>query len=370
MIYLDHNATAPLLPEAREAMTEAMATAGNPSSVHAGGRAARALVEAARSEVAALAGARPDQVVFTSGGTEANLLALAGARGATGTCRIFVTAVEHPSVLAAVEDAVPLPVDGEGLADPAAIGRVLEASDGPALVSVMLANNETGAVQPVAEVAALARRHGALIHTDAVQAAGRVPLDLGTLGVDLMTLSAHKLGGPAGVGALILRDPGRIAAVIRGGGQERRLRGGTENLLGIVGFGAAARVAREGLGRVPALTALRTRLEAAALAAVPAARVLAAGAPRLPNTICLALPGVRAETQVMALDLDGFAVSAGSACSSGKVARSHVLAAMGVAESVALGAIRVSLGWSTTAAEVDAFVAAWARLYRRARAAA
>ena len=369
MIYLDHNATAPLLPEAQAAMAAAMAVVGNPSSVHAGGRAARAVVETARREIAALAGVQSEQVVFTSGGTEANLLALAGVRAAMPGCRVRVSAVEHPSVLAALDDAKTLPVDGNGLVDPAAVERVLAEDAAPALISVMLANNETGALQPVAAIAAVARRHGALLHTDAVQAAGRMALDFATLGADAMTLSAHKIGGPAGVGALILRDPGRIAAIMRGGGQERRMRGGTENLIGIAGFGAAAEAARDGLGRVPALAALRARLEARALAAVPAARVLAADVPRLPNTTCLTLPGLKAETQVMALDLDGFAVSAGSACSSGKVARSHVLSAMGVEEAAALGAIRISLGFSTTEADVDAFVSAWARLHMRARAA-
>ncbi|MGE4218526.1 MAG: cysteine desulfurase family protein [Alphaproteobacteria bacterium] len=369
MIYLDHNATAPLLPEAQAAMTDAMALTGNPSSVHAAGRAARTAVETARREVAALAGVRADRVVFTSGGTEANLLALAGWQRANPGGRILVSAVEHPSVLAALDTVETLPVDGDGLVDPAAVERAL-AGGGAALVSVMLANNETGAVQPVAEIAAVARRHGAAVHTDAVQAAGRVALDFEALGADMMTLSAHKIGGPAGVGALILRDPAMVAPVMRGGGQERRLRGGTENLIGIAGFGAAAKAAREGQGRAPALAALRGRLESGVLAAVPGARVLAADARRLPNTTCLSLPGLKAETQVMALDLDGFAVSAGSACSSGKVARSHVLAAMGVDEAVALGAIRVSLGYGTTEAEIDAFVAAWARLYQRARAAA
>ncbi|HYG91775.1 MAG TPA: cysteine desulfurase family protein [Azospirillum sp.] len=358
-IYLDYNASAPLKPGVKDAVAGALGLVGNPSSVHGHGRAVRRVVEDARARVAALAGVAPTRVVFTAGGTEANNLALRGFPGR----RVVVSAVEHDSVLTASPDAVRVPVDGQGVADLAALERIL--AGGPALVSLMLVNNETGVVQPVAEAARLAHAHGALIHCDAVQAAGRLPLDLGALGVDLLTLSAHKIGGPAGVGALVLAEGVEPEPLLRGGGQERRRRAGTENLLGIAGFGAAAALALEDLAAAGDLAALRDDLERRALAAVPAARVMGAGAPRVGNVACLALPGVPGETQVMALDLAGIAVSAGSACSSGKVKASHVLTAMGADGSLTGSAIRVSLGWASTAEEVERFVAAWTAMARR-----
>ena len=364
-VYLDWNATAPARPEAVEAVVRAMRDVGNASSVHRFGRAARKLVEDAREEVAALVGAAPANVVFTGGGTEANNLALRGC----GDRRLIVSAVEHGAVLAPAlmrdAGAVILPVDGDGVVDLDALEAALRKADKPALVSVMRANNETGVLQPVAEVAALAHRHGALVHCDAVQAAGKIPFDMAELGVDLASFSAHKLGGPQGVGALVLAADLPLEAQTLGGGQERGRRSGTENVAGIAGFGTAARVARASLGDYAAIAALRDDLERRTAVIAQDRRVLGAGAERLPNTSCLTMPGVRSETQVMAFDLEGVAVSAGSACSSGKVSASHVLEAMGLDADEALTAIRVSLGWSTTAAGIDRFVAVWREVFER-----
>lgn len=359
--YLDANATAPLRPEARAAMAAALDLTGNPSSVHRFGRLARRCVEDAREQVAILVGARPAQIVFTSGGTEANNLALRGTKGAA----ILVSAIEHDSVLAAAPGAARVPVTPAGLVDLDALDRLLAGSERPALVSVMLANNETGVVQPISPVAALARARDAWIHCDAVQAAGRMPVAMIELGVDLLTLSAHKLGGPQGVGALVVSDRVELAALLNGGGQERGRRAGTENVAAIAGFGAAAAAALADLDKQGEVGRLRDELEARALAAVPGTIVFGREAVRLANTSCLAMPGLPAETQVMALDLAGVAVSAGAACSSGKVRASHVLAAMGVAPAVAARAIRVSLSWQTTRVDIDRFVEAWTALARR-----
>jgi cysteine desulfurase len=363
-IYADYNATAPLRDVAIEAMSGAMRTVGNPSSVHGPGRTARAAIEKARAQVAALIGAAPQTIVFTSGGTEASALALKGA----GRRRIVTSSVEHEAVLAAVPDAVRLPVDANGILDLDALRSVLEADGGEILVSVQWANNETGALQPIEEIAAIARRFGALLHSDAVQAAGKLPLDVATAGLDLLSISAHKIGGPAGVGALYVREGLDLAAVQSGGGQEKGRRSGTENNIGIVGFGAAADAARETLADWDRVAVLRDRFEAAVRAAGPGARIFSADAPRLPNTSCVSLPGVRGETQVIVLDLAGIAVSSGSACSSGKVRRSHVLDAMDPGSADAETAIRVSLGWESIDEDVDRLVDAWCDLYNRALA--
>ncbi len=367
-VYLDHNASAPLKPVVKAAMVQAMDLVGNPSSVHGFGRAVRRAVEDARAQVAALAGVRPAQVFFTGSGTEANNLALRGFPGR----RIVVSAIEHESVLATAPDAPRIPVDRDGVADLDALERLLAAGEGPALVSLMLANNETGVIQPVAQAAAIAHAHGALLHCDAVQAAGRLPLDLEALGADLLTVSAHKIGGPAGAGALVIAEGLEPEALIRGGGQEKRRRAGTENVVGLVGFGAAARLALQELPDAERLTRLRDALEVQVRDAVPEALVMGGGAARVGNTSCLLLPGAPGETQVMALDLAGVAVSAGSACSSGKVKPSHVLAAMGQGAADlpvdwAASAIRVSLGWDSDAAAVDRFVAAYASMAQRRR---
>jgi len=354
-----------LRPQAAEAVSRALGVWGNPSSVHAAGRAARRVVEDARRQVAALAGADPATVVFTSGGTEANNLALRGC----GRGRILASAIEHPSVLEATDGIEAIPVDGNGVIDLDALRTMLADGKGAA-VSVMLANNETGVIQPVSAVAELARAHGALFHCDAVQGAGKLPLDFRDLGADMITLSAHKIGGPKGAGALIVDDGVPLRPLIRGGGQERGRRSGTENVPGIAGFGVAAELAAaevEGVGR---LAALRDRLESRLLETIPTANVVAGDTARLPNTSCIALPGVPAETQIMALDLAGFAVSAGSACSSGKVKTSHVLRAMGLAEEIAGCGIRISLGAMNTEEQIDAFIAAYSDFARRAGATA
>jgi cysteine desulfurase len=355
--YLDHNATSPLRPAALDAMVEALRAVGNPSSVHRAGRMARSRVDAARRQVAALIGALPAEVVFTSGGTEANNMAIDG----SGRTRALVSAIEHDSVLKVAPKAEIIPVDVEGVVDLGALERMLALPGEPALVSVMFANNETGVLQPIADVVRLARQAGALVHCDAVQAAGKVRVDLHGLGVDYLSLSAHKLGGPTGVGALAIRSGAPFASDRRGGGQEANRRAGTENVAGIAGFGAAAAASRDGL----AVDDLRDRLERSLLAIAPGARVFGAGARRLGNTSCMSMPGVKAETQVMALDLAGLCVSAGAACSSGKVHRSAVLAAMGVEDAVAETAIRISCGWNTESDDIERLIEAWRSLYIR-----
>ena len=356
-VYLDHNATTPMRASAIAAVVAASGLTGNASSVHAWGRRARARIEDAREAVAALVGAKPDWVVFTGGGTEANNLALRG----SDVSSVAVSAVEHPSVLRAREGIREIPVDADGVVSLDAIGAA-------GLVSVMLANNETGVVQPIARVAEMARANGALMHCDAVQAAGKANIDMKALGVDLMSLSAHKIGGPQGMGALIVRPGIRLGPILRGGGQERGARAGTENVAGVAGFGAAAVETLADLARMEALASLRDKLEAAIRAVAPDAVIFGADAERLANTSCIAMPGVSADSQLMNFDLADIMVSSGSACSSGKVAKSHVLAAMGVADDLAETAIRVSLGWTTTEADIDRFVAAWTDLYRRTHA--
>ncbi|MDX1541976.1 MAG: cysteine desulfurase family protein, partial [Geminicoccaceae bacterium] len=322
----------------------------------------RKLVEEARAVVAAVVGGAPAGVVFTSGGTEANNLALR----VPGDGPVLVSAIEHDSVLAAAPEAIRLPARTDGRVDLEAARQLIERHR-PRLVSVMLVNNETGVIQPVVDVARAARDAGALVHSDAVQAVGRLEVDMARLGVDLLTLSAHKLGGPPGVGALIVRDGLEIEPLIRGGGQEQRRRAGTENVPGIVGFGRVAELIRaDWVEEVRRLEGLRDRLETELFERAPDARIFGREAPRVGNTSCIAMSGVASETQVIALDLEGVAVSAGAACSSGKVGRSHVLDAMGGGE-FADTAIRVSLGHATRSADVERFVEAWLRLYERSR---
>jgi cysteine desulfurase len=368
--YLDYNATAPLRPEARQAMLEAFDVCGNPSSIHAEGRAARALVETARRDVAGLAGAAGRNVAFTSGGTEAVCLALAPGLSAPGFAplrRLVVCATEHTCAFAgnrfAAEAVEIAPVSPDGRIDLEALRRLVAAGP-PALVALQAANNETGVLQPVAEAADIAHASGGLLVCDAAQAAGRLPLAALTRGADAMVLSAHKFGGPKGAGAFIgLREGLAVGApLLRGGGQERGRRAGTENVAGIAGFGAAARAAAAGVEAEAArLAALRDGCEQRLKALAPDAALFGAQAPRLPNTLAFAIPGLAAATLLMRLDLEGVAVSSGSACSSGKVAQSHVLAAMGVAPELAAGAIRVSLGWASGEADVEAFAGAMAR---------
>jgi cysteine desulfurase len=360
MVYLDYNATAPVRPEVIEAVLAAMSAPGNASSVHRAGRQARRAIDVAREAVAALVGVGADAVVFTSGGTEANNQAIGSASG-----MVLVSSIEHECVLAAAGDAPRLAVDAAGRSDLAALEEQLRTLR-PALVSIMLANNETGVVQPVAEAAAMARRYGALSHCDAVQAAGKLEVDVAELGVDLLSISAHKLGGPQGVGALVLGPGIEPRALLRGGAQESRRRPGTENLPGIVGFGRAAELELADHSWRARVGSLRDRMETEILALAPHARIFGCEASRLPNTSCLAMPGVSNEVQLIAFDLEGIAVSTGSACSSGKVGPSHVLAAMGVAPQEAACAIRVSLGWASVSDDIERFVGAWKRLFCRA----
>lgn len=368
-VYLDWNATAPLHPEARDAMLAAAGAPANASSVHAEGRAARRIVEDARSTIARLSGAAAAaDVIFTSGATEANMLALSPATRVgigEGVDRLLMSAIEHPSVLAggrfAKEQVATVPVTSEGIVDLDALRRLL-AEGSPALVSIMQANNETGAIQPVREAAAIAHEAGSLLHVDAVQAFGKVPVNIEELGADLLSLSAHKIGGPAGTGALVLRAGVSIDSLLKGGGQERSRRAGTENVIGIAGFAAAAEAATASLASTAErMASLRDRFEAA-VGETPGVTIFSRAVPRLPNTTLAGVAGLRAETAVIALDLDGVAVSSGSACSSGKVTASHVLAAMGVPPELARGALRFSLGWATADSEIDRAIAAWGRL--------
>jgi cysteine desulfurase len=358
--YLDWNATAPLRPQARAAMVEALDALGNPSSVHAEGREARAIVEAARGSAAVLVGAEPRHVVFTASGTEANVLALSPQTGGHWR-RLLVSAIEHPSVrsggrFSAVETVA---VTAAGLVDLADLERRL-VEGSPALVSLMLANNETGVVQPVAEAARLVHAAGSLLHVDAVQAAGRITCDIKALEADLLTLSGHKIGGPKGAGALVKRCPLDLDPLVTGGGQERGERAGTENVAAIAGFGAAAGAAEANLATETArVRGLRDRLEAGLRAATPDVTIFGANAERLPNTTLFAVAGLKAETAVILFDLEGVAVSSGAACSSGKVQPSHVLAAMGVPPALARAAVRVSLGPTTTQDDIERFLTAW-----------
>ena len=368
-VYLDWNATTPLRPEARSAMVAALELSGNPSSVHTEGRKARRLVEGAREAVAGAVGARPQDVVFASGGTEANALALTpGLRrgGSAPVTRLLVSAIEHASVLAGgrfAPDAIKaIAVTSSGLVDLDHL-RALLGEGPPALVSVMLANNETGAIQPVADVAEIVHAAGGLLHVDAIQAFGKISFDLASTHADLLALSAHKIGGPKGVGALVLADGIQgFAALLRGGGQELGRRAGTENVAGISGFGAATNVAMAALKADAArVRDLRDQLENG-LRQTPDMVVFSEQVERLPNTVLFAIPGMKAETAVIGFDLAGVAVSSGSACSSGKVQPSHVLAAMGYRPDVAQAAVRLSLGWSTSHADVELALKAWRKL--------
>jgi cysteine desulfurase len=364
-IYLDYNATAPLRPEARDALLAAL-DIGNPSSVHEEGRKARALVEAARADVARLVGAPAETVIFTSGGTEACNLALGLRQAPAGEIkRLLVSAIEHSAVLAAAkESGMPveeLPVTPDGVLDLDALDAAL-ADDTPALVCVMLANNETGVIQPIAEVAAKTRAHGSLLFCDGVQAAGKIDINLFALGVDALSLSGHKLGAPMGVGALVTRPAVVVPPQLIGGGQELGRRAGSENISGITAFAAAARAAMRDLEAFADLADRRDEMEAALLAAQAQLVVYGKGAPRLANTSCFALSGLNAETLVMAMDLAGISVSAGSACSSGKVSRSHVLAAMQAEPHISKGVLRVSLGWQSRAEDTQKLVNEWSKL--------
>lgn len=370
--YLDYNASAPLRPEARAAVLAALDLTGNASSVHAEGRRARAVIEAAREQVAALVKARPSEVVFTSGATEANNWALSA-----GWSAVFASPMEHDSVLAPLRRSgarhivIPAMPDGIAAVESIAERVLLDAEPlGRALVVLQMANNETGVLQRVADTAAFAREHGLAMHCDAVQAIGRVDIDFPALGIDTMALSSHKIGGPKGIGALVVRDGLDIAPLIVGGGQERRRRAGTEAVAAIAGFGAAAQAAGRDIPEAGRIGSLRDALEEQLLRLTPDAVILGRSADRLANTSCIALPGRLAETLVIALDLAGIAVSAGAACASGKVGASPVIEAMGLGSDVARSAIRVSIGADTGETDIAAFLAAWGRIAAAAAQAA
>ncbi len=385
MHYLDHNATSPLRPESLSAVSHALGLGGNPSSIHANGRAARAVVEDARERVAALAGARGEHVIFTSGATESNNLALFGAvegslegedlkNKAGRITRIFVSAIEHSSVLATagrLAERLPwvrvthLPVTADGMLDLEALRVALREGKGRALVAVMAANNEIGTVQPIAQVSTLAREAGALLLVDAVPACGKIGIDFSLC--DYMTLSAHKIGGPQGVGALLVHESSPLAPQLVGGGQQKGMRAGTENLSGIAGFGAAAHALEDGEGERARIAHLRDHFEAALKAAAPETIFFGSGVERLCSTSGFAIPGLTAETALIGLDLDGVMMSSGSTCSSGKLSVSHVLTAMGVDEKIASCALRASFGWSSAMEDVNAAVGSLAKLHQRVR---
>lgn len=375
-IYLDWNATAPLMEAARSVMVEALALTGNPNSVHAEGRAARAVIETARREVAGLVGAAAANVIFTAGATEAANLVLTPSyrmgKAPLPIGRLYVSAIEHPAVREggrfAPGQISEIPVTPAGLTDLEALERLLSAHDastGLPLVAVMAVNNETGIIQPIREAAQIVHRHGGLLLVDAVQAAGRIPLDLQEIGADFLILSAHKLGGPKGAGALIARGETLMPApLIRGGGQEKGHRAGTENVAAIAGFGAVAACARTGLeARNAAIGALRDRLEQGMRSAAPDLVIHGEGIARVANTSFFTLPGLKAETGQIAFDLEGVALSAGAACSSGKLGASHVLTAMG--QDAKTGALRISLGAATTEGEIDRTVEIFAKIAGR-----
>lgn len=372
--YLDYNATAPLRPEVREAMTAALGLYGNPSSVHHEGRQAKAAIERARSQVAALAGCSPSEVVFTSGATEANQTVIGA-----GWDLIAASAMEHESVLAAGRRAqdrkggyfmeISAFMDGQVavsdfeliLPSFERLGRTTSSR----LVCVQAANGETGVIQPLDRVVEAAREQGYAVHVDAVQAAGRIPLNFAALGADYMALSAHKLGGPKGVGALIVRRGMKLEPLVNGGGQEAGRRSGTENVAGIIGFGVAAECALRDLAGMDRIRGLRDRLENGALAASEKANAFCRTPKRLPNTTAIALPGAKAETLVIAFDLAGIAVSAGSACSSGKATHSHVLKATHAPDELVESTFRVSLGWDSSEDDIDAFLSAWSAILKQ-----
>ena len=363
--YLDYNATAPLRPEAREALLAAL-DIGNPSSVHEEGRKARALVEAARRDIAELVISHPETVIFTSGGTEACNLALNLRDAQKGKIeRLLVSAIEHSAVLqAARESELPvteIPVTPAGAVDVAALAKLLE-DDTPALVCVMLANNETGVIQPMAEIGRMVKEHGSLLFCDAVQAAGKIPINMIGMNIDALSLSGHKMGAPIGIGALVTRPGVVVPPMLIGGGQELGRRAGSENISGIAAFAAAAKASKAALDDFQKLAGLRDAMEAELRTIAPDIHIFGADEARLANTSCFALEGLTSETLVMALDLSGIAVSAGSACSSGKVSRSHVLAAMGVETHISKGVLRVSFGWQSTVADSEKLVAEWGRL--------
>lgn len=360
-VYLDYNATAPIRPEVLERTASVMGEAGNASSMHQFGQRARSHVEKAREQIASAVCVSPEQVVFNSGATEGCNAILHGFKDK----RVLISAIEHPAVFASALQAEKIRVTRDGVVDLNALEEMLNSGSAPAIVSVMLVNSETGAIQPVRDVAALARKYGALVHTDAVQGLGRIPINFKELGVDFMTLSAHKVAGPMGVGALITRKDLQYPKFMQGGGQERGLRAGTVNVPGIAGFGLAVAIAEQELPDYRRITAMRDAMEARMKEICQESKICAREAPRVGNTTSISVPYMSAQSQLMQLDLSGFAVSSGSACSSGSFKPSHVLMAMGMNEEESKTALRISLGWATTQDEIDRFVEAWGTMVNR-----
>jgi cysteine desulfurase len=361
-VYLDYNATCPLRTEVKEAILDTLNEPANPSSVHSSGRRARAKIEKSRIQVANLVGSKPENIIFTSGATEADILAIKG----TQHTEVIISSIEHDAVLSAVPEAKKVPVDANGLICLEALGRILSESKQPSLVSIMWANNETGVIQPIKEIVKIASFYGAIVHADAVQALGKVPVDFNKSDLDMMSISGHKIGGVSGSGALIIKDEIKLQPLMVGGGQERGQRSGTENIIGIVGFGAAAEALSINNGEQNEIRRLRDLFEIKLLEQVPSVEILCKNVPRLGNTSAVVMPGVSAETQVMAFDLEGIYISAGAACSSGKVKQSHVIKAMGIGGEALTNTIRVSFGWQNKESDVGRLVDAWLKLYKRA----
>ena len=362
-IYLDYNATAPMRPEAIQIMNDAMAHAHNASSVHQTGRTGRKYVEDAREQISKLTNCPSSQIIFNSGATEGNNTVLRHFAQTYPNEQILVSAIEHPSVLEAIPNATIIPVTADGLIDLNELEDLLKTKT--SLVSCMFVNNETGIIQPIKEIADLTHKHGALFHCDGVQAAGRIDIDMPALGIDFLTLSAHKQGGPQGVGALCLGLCGVTPTLLHGGGQEKSARAGTENVAGIAGFGKAAELALENLASYQEQTsALQNKLENT-LGDYKSIKIHGHNSQRASNTTLISLPGISSETLLMAFDLEGIAISNGSACSSGKVEPSHVLKAMGENDETASGALRISTGWNSTPEDIDAFLATFDKIYAR-----
>ncbi len=363
--YLDYNASAPLVSPAMTLMSKIMQTPHNASSIHSFGREGRKYIEEARAHIAALTNASTEQITFNSGATEGNNTILKHFRAHYPNEQIIVSAIEHPSILESGEELLTTPVTPDGIVDLKALETALTNGAKTVLVSIMLVNNETGVIQPIKEISALTHKHGALLHSDATQAAGRIPLDIQELGIDFLTLSSHKIGGPQGIGALITRLCGETPTLLHGGGQEKSTRAGTENTAGIAGFGAAAQDALNNLKSYQHLEKYRNELEASIKATSPECIFYGQNAPRVANTTLFSLPGAPSETLMMALDLENIAISNGSACSSGSVKPSHVLKAMSATDKEATSAIRISMGWDTKEDDIAAFITAWKKITPR-----
>jgi len=360
VVYVDYNATAPLRPEAKTAMIEVLGNPGNPSSVHSMGRQAKNVIERSRSQISEFIGAGQENVVFTSGGTEADILALKGSNCSS----ILISSIEHDAVLEAVPEASRIMVSENGLLDIEHLKALLKKAPKPILISVMWANNETGVIQPIEAVSNLASDFDALVHVDAVQALGKLPIHFLNSGIDMLSISAHKIGGPTGIGALIIREDLNLEPIMVGGGQERGKRSGTENLAGIAGFGAAAEACSKQEDADKKIVHLRNYFEKVILTKVPSAKIIAQKQKRLDNTSAIFMPGLNAETQVMAFDLEGIAVSAGAACSSGKVKQSHVLKAMNLPDELINNTIRISFGWQNSEEDVNRLIEVWLKIYQ------